>query len=75
MKSLVTMRTVLPGPSGAVVGLGPGGASQTLSITGTVPLQWNSTHRPEYCGVRPVPPDASPHGGRKPFASAATSCS
>ena len=56
-------------------GFGPGGASQTLSIAGTVPLQWNSTHRPEYCGVRPVPPDESPHGGRNPLASAATSCS
>src|SRR3954469_19536476 len=70
MKSLVTMRTVLPGASGGVVGSGPGGASHTLSITALVPLQCHLTHMPEYCGVRPVAVLGS-HDGLKPFSSAA----
>jgi hypothetical protein len=59
---------VSSGPSGVVL------APRTIeSTTGTVPLQWNVTFRPENCGVRPVPRAPSPHGGLKPFSNAATS--
>ncbi len=69
MKSLVTKRMVSVGPTG--VSTPPAPTFSSVSITGTWPLQWNRIRSPEICGVRPVPPATSPHGGLKPFSSAA----
>src|SRR4051812_8031890 len=59
MKSFVTNRSVSASASAVSGPPGPFGAFQTPSMTGTSPLQWNATLRPETCGNRPVLIDVS----------------
>src|SRR5512144_423905 len=76
MKSLVTNRSVSPGPIGVSVPPGPLGAFQTPSITGLLgvpPSQWNWTLSPDTCGNRPVLIDVS-QKAEKPFSNAVFTC-
>src|SRR4029078_5756772 len=71
MKSFVTSRTVSVGPTSVSVPLGPFVAFQSPSTTGSRPLQWNVTWRPDTCGNRPVPPlKLGLQNGWKPFPNA-----